>query len=96
MSKLISNHETYTKLIFCERLMCGTIYTFAQKLNDKREKCIFQVATHFSNCFENCFESVVLPEKFSGSTTDNENNFSWSLDKKKIVCFDLKSHVWGF
>ena len=38
MSKLISNHETYTKLIFCERLMCGTIYTFAQKLNDKREK----------------------------------------------------------
>lgn len=38
MSKLISNHETYTKLIFCERLMCGTIYTFAQKLNDKSEK----------------------------------------------------------
>ena len=38
----------------------------------------------FPVCFENCFESVELPEKFSGSTTNWENYFSWSLDKKSL------------
>ena len=57
-----------------------------------RKKSIpFQVITYFYICFENCFDSFVLPEKFSVSTTDHENKFSWSIDKK--VCFDLKSHV---
>ena len=46
----------------------------------KSEEKNFQVTTHFSGCFENCFESVVLLEKFSGSTTDCENNFLWLLD----------------
>ena len=55
---------------------------------------IFQVTTYFHGCFENCFESVVLPENFAGSTaTDHENNFSWSLVQIKDiinkVCFDL-------
>ena len=59
----------------------------------------FQVATHFSGWFENCFESaVLLPDKFSGSTTDRENNFSWSIDQNRVY-FDLKRYVpspWGF
>ena len=48
------------------------------KLNKTFKKA--QLATHFSSYFENCFESVVLPEKISGSTTDYENYFSQSVD----------------
>ena len=63
---------------------------------------VFQVTTHFSGCLENCFESVVLPQKILVSTTDCEINFSWLLDKKNLCilpfnwliafqysCFDL-------
>ena len=46
---------------------------------------IFLVTTHFFGCFENGIESLVLPEKFSGNTTDSENNFSWSVDQKKCI-----------
>ena len=30
--------------------------------------------------------TLVLPEKFSGNTTDRENNFSWSLDHDQNKC----------
>ena len=46
-------------------------------------KVIFKSQYTFPGCFENCFESVVLPENFSGSTTDCENNFSHSLHRSK-------------
>ena len=44
----------------------------------------FQVAIHFSVCYENSCVSVVLPENLSGRTTDHENNFLWSLDQKSV------------
>ena len=45
----------------------------------------FQVTTNFSRFFENYFESVVLPENFSGRTADHENNYSESLDQKSVL-----------
>ena len=45
---------------------------------DSYNHLFFQVTTHFSGCFEKCFESE-LPE-----FTDCENKFSWSLDQKSV------------
>ena len=49
-------------------------------------KEFIKLSMHFSGCFENCFESdsVVLPEKLSGSNTYRENKFLQSLDKKSV------------
>ena len=35
------------------------------------------------------FQSVVLPENFSGSTTDCENYFSWLVDEGFMVFYWL-------
>ena len=51
---------------------------FNELKNNFKSQHTFQVV------FENCFESVVLPENFSSSTIDSENIFSWSLDEKSL------------